>query len=433
MSFIIDEREAAGNRTSAPLSRAKFLRRHQDEIRAQVKEALSRGSITHTGDSSQDVVISGRDISEPTITADRHSGRRTVVHPGNKEFLPGQKIPRPQGGGRGQGDGPQGSGNGDGEDDFVFSLSTDELLDLYFGDMELPNMVRTFLKDAKESVRQRAGYVSAGNPAKLDRRQTLRKAKRRCIALTLGKQERLCELEALLERLYQDPCLVEEDPELVWLLGEVEELEGLISRVPRFDNRDMTFRFDAHNPRPSFRAVMFCLMDVSGSMDEKRKDLAKRFFTLLYLFLRRSYESIEVVFIRHHESAKVVDEKEFFTAVETGATIVSTVLQEMLRVANERYATGWNWVVAQASDGDNSSIADTEICLDLIRDQIMPRCSYFAYVQIIDAKMLDLYNAYARLLDDAGLEGRFAIRRIKDATDVFPVLHGLFKKRIAGS
>ena len=99
---------------------------------------------------------------------------------------------------------------------------------------------------------------------------------------------------------------------------------------------------------------MFCLMDVSGSMDEERKDIAKRFFILLYLFLTRNYERIEVVFIRHHTIAKEVDEDEFFHSRESGGTVVSSALKLMQEIIRERYPlTEWNIYAAQASDGDN--------------------------------------------------------------------------------
>ena len=97
------------------------------------------------------------------------------------------------------------------------------------------------------------------------------------------------------------------------------------------------------------KAVMFCLMDVSGSMDQATKDIAKRFYVLLYLFLTRTYENVEVVFIRHHTQAKEVDEHEFFYSQETGGTIVSSALKLMKEIVTDRYPIGeWNIYAAQA-------------------------------------------------------------------------------------
>jgi uncharacterized sporulation protein YeaH/YhbH (DUF444 family) len=87
------------------------------------------------------------------------------------------------------------------------------------------------------------------------------------------------------------------------------------------------------------QAVMFCIMDVSGSMDESRKDTAKRFFILLYLFLKRVYDKIEVVFIRHHTAAAEVDEDEFFHSRESGGTVVSSALHLLDKIIDERYGS----------------------------------------------------------------------------------------------
>ena len=130
-------------------------------------------------------------------------------------------------------------------------------------------------------------------------------------------------------------------------------------------------RFEAH-PKPVAQAVMFCLMDVSGSMTEHMKDLAKRFYVLLYIFLKRRYKNVEVVFIRHTHQASEVDEETFFNSPETGGTVVSTALEEMQRVINERYSPdNWNIYAAQASDGDNTA-SDNDKTAALLTKIILP-------------------------------------------------------------
>ncbi len=117
---------------------------------------------------------------------------------------------------------------------------------------------------------------------------------------------------------------------------------------------------------PRAKAVMFCLMDVSASMGEREKDLAKRFFILLHLFLKRKYERVDVVFIRHTHEAKEVDEHEFFYGRETGGTVVSSALEQMIEIRDKRYSPAeWNIYCAEASDGDNSG-GDTEHCVELL-------------------------------------------------------------------
>ena len=141
---------------------------------------------------------------------------------------------------------------------------------------------------------------------------------------------------------------------------------------------------------------MFCLMDVSGSMDEARKDLAKRFFILLYLFLTRHYDKIDIVFIRHHTQAQEVDEQNFFHATETGGTVVSSALVLMEEIVRARYPTSeWNIYGAQASDGDNWH-HDSGRCRELLAQQMLPLCRYFAYVQVAEEEQ-NLWDEYSQL------------------------------------
>jgi hypothetical protein len=126
---------------------------------------------------------------------------------------------------------------------------------------------------------------------------------------------------------------------------------------------------------------MFCLMDASASMTEPLKDLAKRFFMLLHVFLTRYYREVHLVFIRHTSTAMEVDEETFFRGTETGGTVISTALEEMLKVVQVRYSPAdWNIYAAQASDGDNFH-DDMPRCVRLLDKEVLPLCQYFAYVE----------------------------------------------------
>jgi uncharacterized sporulation protein YeaH/YhbH (DUF444 family) len=165
-------------------------------------------------------------------------------------------------------------------------------------------------------------------------------------------------------------------------------------------------------------------MDVSGSMDEARKDLAKRFFILLYLFLTRHYEKIDIVFIRHHTQAQEVDEENFFHSTETGGTVVSSALVLMEEIARARYPTSeWNIYGAQASDGDNWH-HDSGRCRELLAHNILPLCRYFAYVQVAEEEQ-NLWDEYSALAADSKT---FAIRKVTEASQIYPVFRELFKK-----
>ncbi len=175
-------------------------------------------------------------------------------------------------------------------------------------------------------------------PSNLDIVRSLKGSVARRIALSGSDRKKLRELEEKLALLIED----KHDNTLAInaLKEEIEALKAKIARVPFIDTFDLRFKNYDKRPLPSSKAVMFCLMDVSGSMDQATKDMAKRFYILLYLFLTRTYENVDVVYIRHHTQAKEVDEHEFFYSQETGGTIVSSALKLMDEVVRERYSDG---------------------------------------------------------------------------------------------
>jgi uncharacterized sporulation protein YeaH/YhbH (DUF444 family) len=204
----------------------------------------------------------------------------------------------------------------------------------------------------------------------------------------------------------------------------IEFLRAKIKAIPYLDPIDLRYRSRVRVPVPTSKAVMFCLMDVSGSMDEGRKELSKRFFILLYLFLTRHYEKIDIVFIRHHTQAAEVDEQNFFHATETGGTVVSSALVLMEEIARARYpASEWNIYGAQASDGDNWH-HDSGRCRELLADRILPLCRYFAYVQVAEEEQ-NLWEEYSQL---AAEHPSFAMRKVTEASQIYPVFRELFKK-----
>ncbi len=219
--------------------------------------------------------------------------------------------------------------------------------------------------------------------------------------------------------------LPDTDPEVEALLEEIATLRAKIEGIPFIDKVDLRYNNRIRVPKPSTRAVMFCVMDVSGSMDEEKKATAKRFFMLLYLFLTRNYEKIEVVFIRHHTVAKEVDEKDFFHSRESGGTVVSSALELMKDIIQERYATNlWNIYGAQASDGDNWE-NDSPRCRELLADNILPFVQHFAYIEITPGEPQNLWREYEKL---QGSHPNFAMQRIEALANIYPVFRELFKK-----
>ena len=422
MATFIDRRLDGKNKSS--VNRQRFIRRFKGQIKKAVAEAMNGRSITDI-DNGEKVNIPARDLSEP-VFGHGPGGRREAIHPGNREFTAGDRVARPEGGGGGGGGGGQASNAGEGEDDFVFELSREEFLELFFEDLELPNLVRTQLAKATEFKSVRAGFTSAGNPANIDVVRSLRGALARRMAMAAPYSRRLREAEDELQRLFETAPVDEIRAQT--LLEEIEHLRARVRAVPFIDTFDLRYVNRVAQPQPTTQAVMFCIMDVSGSMDRARKDLAKRFFTLLYLFLQRNYAKIEVVFIRHHTVAKEVDEQEFFYSRETGGTVVSSALELTAEIMRERYPiSSWNLYVAQASDGDNWH-HDSPACRDLLLQRIMPYVRYYAYIEITPDRHQSLWEAYE---DVKAQHPHFAMRQIDGPADIYPVFRDLFKRRVS--
>jgi uncharacterized sporulation protein YeaH/YhbH (DUF444 family) len=421
---IIDRRLAGKNKSIG--NRERFLRRHKEQIREAVKRAVEGRGIRDIAQ-GEDIHIPRRDISEP-VFGHGQGGRRETVHPGNKDFLRGDRIERPKGGGGGGGGG-QASDSGGGDDDFVFHLSKEEFMQVFFDDLALPNLIRTTLAETPEYKTHRAGFSSDGTPNNLHVVRSMRGAIGRRIALGSESRRELHRLEALLEDLLAQPVTVERQREIELIERDIEALRARIGRIPFLDPIDLRYRSRVRTPVPTAKAVMFCVMDVSGSMDEARKDLAKRFFILLYLFLTRHYERIEIVFIRHHTQAQEVDEHEFFHATETGGTVVSSALVLMDSIIQARYPRGeWNIYGAQASDGDNWH-DDSPRCRELLEQKILPQCRYFAYIQVVDEEQ-SLWHEYASMVDETS---NFAMRKASGSDQIYPVFRDLFRKEGAAA
>jgi len=417
MAQLIDRRPNSKNKST--VNRQRFLRRYKTQIKKAISEQISGRSITNI-DSGESVSIPTRDISEPTFRNDK-GGVREGVYPGNKEFTRGDRIKRPLN--QGQEGGRRASDSGEGEDEFAFEISRDEYLDMLFDDLELPNLQKNQLRKMTKSKTVRAGFTSDGVPTNINVVRSLRSSLSRRVALGAEPRRRLRELEAELETLQQG---VGEEARLFELKQEIEKLRSRISKIPFIDTFDLRFNNFVQRPEPTSQAVMFCLMDVSGSMDQETKDIAKRFYILLYLFLTRSYRDVDVVYIRHHTQAKEVDEEEFFYSRETGGTIVSSALELTRDIIAQRYPpTDWNIYAAQASDGDNWN-DDSPVCQQLLATQLLPQLRYYAYVEITRREHQGLWEHYTHLLEN---HDNFAMQHIREYDDIYPVFREFFRKQ----
>ena len=291
MSYIVDRRLNGKNKST--VNRQRFLERYRSHIKKAVSDAVTNRSITDL-ESGESVSIPKRDIGEPTF---RHGegGKRSIVHPGNKEFIGGDRIARPPKGGGGGGSGSgDASNSGEGMDEFVFQITQEEFLEFLFDDLELPNLVKRQLAGLESFKLVRAGVVNEGTPNKINIVRSLRQAAGRRLALTAASRRRLKEYEAEHATLMETDQILRDRDRVAYVEDEIARLKRKILRIPFIDDIDLRYNLHVKKPQPTSKAVMFCLMDVSGSMNQSMKDMAKRFFILLYLFLKRNYEKIEV-------------------------------------------------------------------------------------------------------------------------------------------
>ncbi|MCX6739052.1 MAG: YeaH/YhbH family protein [Candidatus Parcubacteria bacterium] len=430
MSNIVDKRSLPGQST---INRDRFKKRYDEVIKKAVEDSFKTGDVTDKKGGGMDIPIKGTNEPRP-----RHSpgGINKRVFPGNKKgddgFIKGDRIARPSGGAGGSG---KKAGQGeDSEDDFMFHIDQKEFLDYVFADMELPNLVKRHLaKDAEQLQRVNAGISTVGPPPRLSIPRTYQQAyPRQRIFKRKEKIQMIKDLSKELEELLLVPEENRDTHRIEEIERFIEKLRRKLKAIPFFDpSLDLRYHTSKFEPTPVAQAVLFFLMDVSGSMDENLKDLAKRFFFLLYLFIHRNYERVRVVFIRHTTEAQEVTEKEFFYDKLTGGTLVSTALELTDEIIEKRYnPSEWNIYVAQASDGDNW-MQDTDKCHKLL-DKILSLAQYFAFIQTVSVgypERTELWKMYRTVYDSHKFDGTFEMRTVRARSDIFPVFRELFKKK----
>ncbi|WP_372880251.1 YeaH/YhbH family protein [Psychromonas sp.] len=423
MSYIVDRRLNAKKKST--VNRQRFLKRYRIHIKKAVADAITHRSITDI-EHGEEIHIPAGDIQEPLFHHGQ-GGHSERILPGNKDFISGDQIPRPPAGDAG-GSGSGASDSGEGEDAFIFEITQEEFLNFMFEDLALPNMVKRQLAGIDEFKLRKAGFSNQGSPGQMDVVRSLKSAHARRIALTLGKRKKLKVLEQQLQLLEAAEPILRNQTEIDRLLKKINHLKSLIKRVPWLDDFDLKYHLRAKEPMPQAKAVMFCIMDVSGSMDQATKEVAKRFFILLYLFIQRNYERTEIVFIRHHTSAKEVDEQEFFYSRETGGTIVSSALKLMQKIIEQRYPLGdWNIYGAQASDGDNWN-NDSAVCKEILCNSLLPNLQYFSYIEITPRAHQSLWHVYEQV--EESYPDTFAMAQVVDASEIYTVFRELFHKQV---
>lgn len=400
-------------------NRQRFLERTKQWIKKKVREKSVNRDIT--ADGGEDISISGDDIAEPTFDYNRQKGIWDRVLPGNKEFVTGDKIKRDGGEG---GKGKKASDSGEGEDDFVFSISKEEYLDILFEDLELPDLIKESENAAVTFERRRTGFSTSGSPNNLDLEKSFKNALGRKIALGFPLDRKIKELE--------EELLSAKKPRKIEIELEISSLRKRRLAIAYIDQVDVRYKRHTQVPLPNSQAVVFCLMDVSGSMGKEEKDTAKRFFLLLYLFLQRKYQKVDIIFVRHTTEASECTEHEFFYGQETGGTMVSTGVKCVNEIIQDRYPIdAWNIYCVQASDGDNFDNDNADLCTQL--EVLLPKCQYYVYNEVLQSTSYrsngHITNVFEVMNELKNEYHNLSIVNIASIDEVVPTFRKIFSKK----
>ncbi len=418
---VVDRRHNAKGKSSE--NRQRLLKRIDDQIKKALPDIVRNTNVKDLTTDGHGVKIPVKGISEPQFTYEPGSGNKKYVQPGNKEFQQGDLIKKPPKGGGGQGSGQQGSNDpAVTEDDFHVTISKEEFLDYFFSEMELPEMVKKHLNSVVDFKQRRAGFSNRGNPSRLNIVKSYKNSMSRRMATSIYYDKKIKEIEL---KLAGNSLL---DDERLALEKELDKLKKLKLTISFMEDADLQFNQFEQFPVPVTSAVMFCIMDVSGSMGEKEKDISKRFFMLLYMFLTKQYERIEIVFIRHHTEAKEVKEEEFFNSRESGGTIVLPALELMNSIIKQRYALHWNIYAAQASDGDVWNKSDADNCHKILDKELLQTLQYMVYIEVCRSSPSDLWESYKNVSQK---HSNFEIAKINSVNEIWKVFQDFFKKKTA--
>ncbi len=300
---------------------------------------------------------------------------------GQGDTQPGQVVGKAGNDGEGVGK----AGDQPGTDIYETDVTLEELIEIMFEDLELPDMERKVLREVlSERIAKRKGYRKAGVRVHLDRRRTARARIRRKVAISDSQES--SNTPALSTGHTIPPSVSQEDNPVV-----DEE------RFP-FRREDLIYKRLVEDTREESNAVVMCIMDTSGSMDSMKKYLARSFFFLLFQFVSTKYQNVELVFVGHHTQAKEVTEEEFFHKGESGGTLISSGYNKALEIVHNRYHPSiWNVYAFHCSDGDNFD-SDNANAIKAAKE-LCDVCNLFGYGEIkplgshyYESSMLDMFR-----------------------------------------
>lgn len=441
-SYIFVDRRETGRGKSIP-NRQRLLRRIKDAIQAAKPKDIDSGGVKNMtgggGQSINPVKVAKHSLHEPSFHYARNSGKHNIVLIGNDEWERGDDFPI-----NGEEDGQGGGGPGeDGEDDFVVNVSRDEYLKVFFEDCELPDLLDNHQKEIPEFLPKHAGFQKHGSPGQLSVKRSFKNSLGRRLALTKNARDELVECEVAYQELMLDlskgnlTC----DDEF-YLQGQLQalelritELRAKIAGTPYFDELDLRYTKKEKVIVKSAQAVFAMIMDISGSMDEDKKRMARKFFSLQYAFIHRKYPQTDLIFVAHTETPEEMTEEEFFTTRKSGGTVVSPAYTLIHKIISERYdAHETNIYLSQASDGDNWESDNANCITELEEKGLLAKVRHMSYAQVGQSfgggyGASTLWNVLQSI---ANTNKKVAMVKINDDSEVFDAFHKIYKRRKKG-
>ena len=353
--------------------------RHRQKIRESIRENIADiiAEESIIGKSRDRVIkVPIRGIREYRFV---YGDNTPGVGQGDGGSQPGQVVGKAKG--EGQAEGADKAGDRAGVDYYETDVTLEELIDIMFEDLELPDLERKALRQIQAlRMTKRRGYRTVGIRVRLDKHRTVKSRVKRKLAAQ--RREARGAADARSDESV-DPvaaALQELDEQRLDNDGGAQRGDAVEKRFP-FHVDDLVYRHITTDVRRESNAVVMCIMDTSGSMDTMKKYLARSFFFLLYQFIATKYRSVEIVFISHHTEAHEVTEEEFFHKGESGGTFISSGYQKALEIIAERYHPSlWNIYAFHCSDGDNFD-SDNSTALKAA-SELANVCNLFGYGEI---------------------------------------------------
>jgi uncharacterized sporulation protein YeaH/YhbH (DUF444 family) len=437
MPFIYVDRRKAGKGKSST-NRQKLLKRIRGFIKQSSPQSLGAGGVAQVYSSGKaannPVKIAANALEEPWFAYGK-SRENFYVFPGNTEYDRGDTFELPEEDGAAAGGGPGPAG----EDDFVINIASNEFLELFFEDCVLPNLDSEKTSEKQETKMAHAGFATQGNASQLSIIRTYKQALGRRNALAGPYQRELNDLEQEMKAIYERSTEEGLTDKMSLRLSEIETRIGVlrskIAVASGFDKVDLRFRKKEPQALKQVDALLVMVMDVSGSMGHEEKTIARRWFALLFAFIKRRYANTDLVFIAHTDEAFEMNEGDFFSTRINGGTAVSPALEKINAIIRERYdPSHTNIYISHASDGDNWETDNESVMKEMTGTAgLLHKIQYFSYVEVGKSKnwsfkpSTNLWDSYLEAHNTAPEKMSMAV--IEEADACYDIFKKLFKKK----